>query len=215
LRELLRVTDGLVLLGAPMRSELVSAADRVVFDFIWGKFAEEFQPLRQHVEFGLDSLEQVRERLAAAGATRVVALPCNYVYRWIHQILVFFDLQHRNDERAVFADLNRLYNELLSPHDYREPCYRYLFVVPTDPAFDLDRLEREMRSPPAPPAAVREADGALVEAFRAVDGTAAQRLRELTAENQQLRARVSELEAATLRGRLGRLARGVRRRLAG
>lgn len=37
LKEMLRVTNGLVLVASPNGNELVSKLDRVVFDFIWGK----------------------------------------------------------------------------------------------------------------------------------------------------------------------------------
>src|SRR5262249_35384346 len=57
LGEMLRVTNGLVLVAAPQGNELVTRFDRVVFDFIWGKYAEKFEPLAQHVEFGLESVE--------------------------------------------------------------------------------------------------------------------------------------------------------------
>ena len=60
-----RVTRNLVLLGCPIRSELVTRFDRLVFDFIWGKYGDRFKPLSQHVEFGLEPLEQVLASFAA------------------------------------------------------------------------------------------------------------------------------------------------------
>jgi hypothetical protein len=114
LAEMLRVTNGLVLLGAPQGNEIVTRFDRVVFDFIWGKYAERFEPLEQHVEFVVDPIEKTLETLKAQGAT-VIALPCNYVYRWIHQILIYFDLQYQQPDGAIFEALNKIYNERLSP----------------------------------------------------------------------------------------------------
>jgi hypothetical protein len=177
LREMTRVTRRLVLLGCPIRSELVTRFDRVVFDFIWGKYGERFEPLRQHVEFGLEPLEQVLASFAGHGADRAVALPCNYVYRWIHQILVYFDLQHRHPRLDLYEPLNRIYNERLTPYDYREPCYRYLVTVALDPRLDVDTFVATLQGPCETPASVAEAEGALVAAFRTVESRLGDELR--------------------------------------
>jgi hypothetical protein len=186
-REMLRITDGLVLVAAPQGNEIVPAFDRVVFDFIWGKYAERFEPLEQHVRFGLEPIEQTMAVLKAQGADRAVALPCNYVYRWIHQILIYFDLQHRHSDLELFEPLNRIYNERLSPYDYREPCYRYLIVVATNPSVSLEELDKRLTMPKETPAAVAEADGVLVETFRAVESTLSDRLTSTSREVQLLR----------------------------
>jgi hypothetical protein len=212
---MLRVTHGLVLVGCPNGNEMVGVLDRLVFDFIWGKYASRFEPLEQHVGFGLEPVEDVIASLKRMGADRVAALPCNYVYRWIHQILIYFDLQHLHPSGDLFNAINRIYNERLSPYDYREPCYRYLILVGTDPDLDLEKLTASLRSPPETPAAVAQAEGALVRAFQAVESEASDRLRawakELHAirdENERLRRdntwAIREIEL--LRSELARLA---------
>jgi hypothetical protein len=123
----------------------------------------------------------------------VKALPCNYVYRWIHQILIYFDLQHEHPHWDLFEPFNRAYNERLSPYDYREPCYRYLVLVATDPALDLDALAAAVEAPVETPEAVAAADGVLVETFRAVDARVADRLRTCA---RQLRESHEENDAA-------------------
>jgi hypothetical protein len=193
LREMLRVTDGLVLVGSPQGNEVVTRFDRVVFDFIWGKYAEKFEPLEQHVSFGLEPLDKTLEVLKAQGADRTLALPCNYVYRWIHQILIFFDLQHRHSNFDLFEPFNRIYNERLSPYDYREPCYRYLILVATHPDIGLDELADHLKTPRETPAAVAEADGVLVNTFRAIDAGLADRLSASSGEIDLLNATIREL----------------------
>ena len=186
LSEMLRVTHGLVLVGCPNGNELVGRLDRLVFDFIWGKYGESFEPLAQHVGFGLEPVEHVVDSLKRQGADRVAALPGNYVYRWIHQILIFFDLQHHQPFTELYEPINRIYNERLSPYDYREPCYRYLIVAPTDPAIDLDALVAALAMPAESPAAVAEADGVLAKAFRAADSQAAEKLKRASQDLQAL-----------------------------
>jgi len=187
LSEMTRVTKSLVLLGTPVTSEIVTRVDRIIFDFIWGKYAHEFEPLRQHVQFGLEPLEDVIASLKAQCADRVVALPDNYVYRLIHQILIFFDLQYENPFSKFYESVNRIYNERIGPYDYREPCYRYLMVVATDPALDLDVLEETMKGPCETPESIKQAEGALVEAFRAAESRTADELRGCLGEINQLR----------------------------
>jgi hypothetical protein len=177
LREILRVTDGLVLVAAPQQNEIVSRFDRLVFDFIWGKYAERFIPLEQHIIYGLEPMEQMVESLKAQGADEVLALPCNYVYRWIQQILIFFDLQYKHNHFDLFEPLNRIYNERLSAYDYREPCYRYLMAVATSKEIDIGLLGERLQAPSESPALVADADGALTEMFRAVDARLADKLR--------------------------------------
>ena len=177
LHEMLRVTDGLVLIGSPHGNEIVTRFDRIVFDFIWGKYAERFEPLDQHVRFGLEPLEHMLESLKAQGADRAIALPCNYVYRWIHQILIFFDLQYAHPYWDLFEPLNRVYNERLSPYDYREPCYRYLIVVATNRELNIEKLVNRLQAPRETPDVVANTDGILVETFRAVESKVADQLR--------------------------------------
>ena len=186
LREMLRVTNGLVLVAAPQGNEVVTRFDRIVFDFIWGKYAERFEPLDQHMEFGLESLEVTLNSLKAQGADRLLALPCNYVYRWIHQILIFFDLQYRQTAHDLFEPFNRVYNERLSPFDYREPCYRYLIAVATNPELNIDEFETNLKAPRETPAQVAAADGVLVETFRTVESRLADELRAARSEIEHL-----------------------------
>ncbi len=186
LKEMLRVTNGLVLVATPNGNELVSKLDRVVFDFIWGKYGERFTPLAQHVEFGVEPLEQIVETLKGQGAKRVAVLPANYVYRWIHMILIYFDLQHRNPHRDIFSSFNQIYNERLSPFDYREPCYRYLMAIPTNPQLDMDELNRALENPAQPPAAASETDEMLLKTFAEIDSRSADELRRSAGEISRL-----------------------------
>ncbi len=186
LKEMLRVTNGLVLVASPNGNELVSKLDRVVFDFIWGKYGERFTPLAQHAEFGVEPVEQILETLKSQGADRVSVLPANYVYRWIHMILIFFDLQHRNPYGHFFNSFNQIYNERLSPFDYREPCYRYLIAVPTNPGLDLDELNKALENPTQVPAPASETDEMLLKTFFEIDSKAADELRRSSGEIQRL-----------------------------
>jgi hypothetical protein len=82
---------------------------------------------------------------------------------------------------------HRIYNERLSAYDYREPCYRYLIVVATDPKLDLDDLVHTLKGPCETPAAVAETEGVLVQAFRAAENRAGDELRLRAKEIETLR----------------------------
>lgn len=209
--EMLRVSRGVVLIGCPVNDGLVTRMDKVVFDFIWGKYAEEYGPLHQHFQYGLESKEEIIASLRGMGGDRVIALPCNYIYRWIHQILIFFDLQHQQPFPEFFESLNRIYNERISSYDYREPCYRYLMVIAVDPALDLDSLAGILQAPEEPPEAAANASGNLLEAYGQINAAAADRLRRL---GQLESAIMSETFPARLR-RFGIALRLAWRRLKG
>lgn len=222
LAEMLRVTDGLVIVAAPHGDPVVSHLDRVVFDFIWGKYAERFVPLAQHVGFGLEPIETTVATLKRLGADEVVVLPGNYVYRWIHMILIYFDLQHRSSYASLFEPFNRIYNEYLSPYDYREPCYRYMIAIPTRPDVDVRELERALRRPATEPPGTKDAAEAMIaRTFREIDSTAADQLRRaaqdlerLAAENARKDAEIARLHAIVAAydgGVLGRVRKLVRR----
>jgi hypothetical protein len=198
--EMLRVTDGIVLIGTPQGNELVTRFDRIVFDFIWGKYGERFEPLEQHATYGLERIEDIITSVKALGADKVVALPCNYVYRWIYQILVYFDLQHGSGHSELFEPLNRIYNERISPYDYSEPCYRYLIVMPTNPALNIEEMVSSLGSRETPPA-IRETDGMLVEAFRAIEGALSDRLQSANQEISRLNGVISQLQNDNQRAR--------------
>lgn len=218
LGEMLRVTAGLVLVACPNGNEIVSRLDKMVFDFIWGKYAERFRPLEQHVGFGTEPIDRIVQTLKAQGADRVTVLPANYVYRWIHLILIYFDLQHRNPYGYLFQPFNRVYNEHLAGFDYREPCYRYLIVIPIDNAIDIDALNASLTRPFAKPAYLDENDEMLVRTFREVDARAADQLRVDAEEIDRLRSEIARLNreikrlkstglAAAAQGRLSKLLR--------
>lgn len=206
LSEMLRVTEGLVLVGCPNGNQIVSRLDRLVFDFIWGKYAERFSPLEQHVDFGTEPVEQIVERLRAQGADRVTVLPANYVYRWIHLILVYFDLQHRNPHAQLFQPFNKIYNELMSPYDYREPCYRYLVAISNTEGLQIDALTKGLTRAFEKPASLKETDEMLVQTFRELDAAAADELRRSSQEIDRLKREIGRLHGRTGRSRAERLA---------
>ena len=192
LGEMIRVTSGLVMVGSPVANETVTRCDKIVFDFIWGKYAESFEPLTQHVTFGLEPLEDMVASLKSQGADRVVLLPCNYVYRWIHQLLIYFDLQHQQPYAGIYEPLSRIYNERLSPYDYREPCYRYLIVVAVDPRLDADVFSQRLTGPREVPATVAETDGLLLQEFLAINNRAGDALREKDEELARLKVSLAQ-----------------------
>ena len=200
-REMLRVTSSLVLVATPVDEHIVTRLDKVIFDFIWGKYATPFEPLRQHHVYGLEPLERVIETIRSQGADRVVPLPGNFVYRLVHQILIFFDLQFDHPRPEFFQSFNQIYNERLAQFDYKEPCYRYLIVMPVDPKIDLNAFEEEMKSEPEVPESVRSTEGALIQEFRAIDSRMSDEVRSLAHENARLRQDIDSAEevAASLR----------------
>ena len=133
-------------------------------------------------------MNETLESLEALGADKTLALPCNYVYRWIHQILFYFDLQHRHFHLDLFEPLNRIYNERLSPYDYREPCYRYLIAIATDNRIDMAEFASHLTAPKEDPAFVAHADGVLAETFRTIEARLADRLTATTTELERIRA---------------------------
>ncbi|HSB07863.1 MAG TPA: hypothetical protein VLM38_00010 [Blastocatellia bacterium] len=127
------------------------------------------------------------------GADLVTVLPANYVYRWIHLILIYFDLQHKNPYPELFQRFNQIYNERLSPYDYREPCYRYLILIPTVEELDMNAFNGALTRPFEKPASVKDTDELLVQTFRELDASAADQLRAGSLETQRLHREIERL----------------------
>lgn len=198
LREMMRVSNGIALAGSPVNSEIVNRIDRLVFDLVWCKYGYAFEPIRQHAQYGLDTLEEIIASLKAQGAEKVVALPCHFIYRMIHQILLFFDLQYENPLGTEhYEKINRIYNQYVSPYDYREPCYKYFMVTATSPLIDVDEFEQRLKAEPETPLNLAEAEGALVTAFREANNRAtdelSQRLKEINELRHELWLRDEEI----------------------
>ena len=198
LKEMLRITDGLVLVACPNGNQLVPRLDRLVFDFIWGKYGERFTPLAQHMKYGFEPIEEVLVTLKAQGADQVVVLPVNYVYRWIHMILIYFDLQHNNPGAEIFEPLNRIYNERLAPFDYREPCYRYLIAIPTNPEIQIDKLNEVVSKPSDTLPSASETDQMLTQAFREINSVAADEIRHLHSTIERTHEQIEALTAKVM-----------------
>ncbi len=124
LDELLRVTKDFLILIAPFDSELNRQAERTLHDYLTAKGMTS-QPLEEHLERGLPSLDSLRTQLAGRGLV-ALDLPDGYLPHWLAMMLTTLTLKRPPSFQQA---LNRYYNRYFAPYDRREPAYRHVLLV--------------------------------------------------------------------------------------
>jgi hypothetical protein len=122
--ELLRVAHHCLVLIAPFDSEPNRQAERILQEYLAVRGLQ-LQPLREHLELGLPSLDGLRTKLERDGTT-AMDFGDGYLPHWLTMMLITLT---PGRSLAFHGDLNRYYNRYFSPGDRREPAYRRVFVV--------------------------------------------------------------------------------------
>jgi hypothetical protein len=122
--ELLRVANHCLVLIAPFDSEPNRQAEHILQDYLTTRGLQ-LQPLREHQELGLPSLEGLRTRLEKDGIG-AIDFGDGYLPHWLAMMLITLT---PGQNQTFYRDLNCYYNRYFSPGDRREPAYRRVFVV--------------------------------------------------------------------------------------
>lgn len=125
LRELVRVSDEVVVLSAPFADPLVRLAEDALNDFIRARFGA-FPTLDEHAEHGLPDLAGTVSQLEDAGCA-VATLESGYLPRWLAGMLIHHELLATGLESL--PGLHAFYNAVVSPLDARAPSYRHVVVA--------------------------------------------------------------------------------------
>lgn len=149
--ELVRVSDDMVIIGAPFDSREVAEAEKLALEFCVKMTGEEHEFLAQHLEEGLPDLKQVTGWAESRGLQTVV-IPNGYLYHWLLMICLNFYLAQLKDPWEFIFAVNRFYFNRFYKEDNREPCYRYFVVISKQRTLDPAGLVRRFTSgePPAP-----------------------------------------------------------------
>jgi SAM-dependent methyltransferase len=217
--ELLRVTRHTLVLIAPFDSESTRLAEVSLQEYLAAQGICHDQ-LQEHIVQGLPDASAVRTWLSERGLA-FVEFADGYLPHW----LIMMVIKHTPGPPLAFQlDLDRSYNQRLSPTDRREPAYRRAFVVAVQDDHGLLPAIAEQFRPTEPASAAAEFDlvARLVtalnqagpdrsgEALRALEAQLAG-LREgqaaLEVENRSLRQTIQAYE----RGRFIRFMRQVDR----
>lgn len=123
--ELLRVAAGCLVLIAPFFSESTVRAEHLLHAYMAAHGVVHRQ-LEEHLLNGLPHAEDVRALLSQRGVP-FFEFADGYLPRW----LIMMVIKHSPGPSLDWQiDLDRWYNQALSPHDRREPAYRRALIVP-------------------------------------------------------------------------------------
>lgn len=130
LREVLRVSNGLVILNQPMHDPLTERAEARLLEFLRTLRDEESRFLREHVELGLPKTEMVEAFLDRSGTTYVGVANGNLAL-WAATNALKNYAQTLPDGGETAGRIDRTFNLVLADRDHAEPSYRRAYIVAT------------------------------------------------------------------------------------
>jgi hypothetical protein len=141
LRELDRLARNWILIGAPFHSVAVEAEEIRLSELVQLEF------LKEHRELGLPARSDIEEYFQIDRGYEVCAIPNGYLPRWSELQLMtqmFFSFR----DYQITQTSNWLNNRSYFEDDFREPCYRTLFIVAKEgfSSQEGEKLE-QLRSP--------------------------------------------------------------------
>ena len=128
LAEMLRVSRRIVIVNGPVASEEASRAEKRLDEFGKNVIKIASGPLTEHLAHGLPRSRDIAEALRRGGHA-CVGMPNGNVYAWFLAMIVKHYLMVLPGADAIHDQLDRVYNEVLSPVDLAQPCYREAFIV--------------------------------------------------------------------------------------
>ena len=139
--ELVRVSRDCVVLAAPFADAHVSAAERILYDFIESELGYSHKFLKEHLEHGLPRWEDI-ERFLKANGLHYSVIPNGYLYNWLFMMLVSFYIRSLPDHRASEAQVNTFYNAHFYESDNASPGYRKVIII-SKGAQDVEVISRK------------------------------------------------------------------------
>ncbi|HUV12069.1 MAG TPA: methyltransferase domain-containing protein [Acidobacteriota bacterium] len=150
LGELDRLARSWILLGAPFHAQAVETEEVRLSELVQLAF------LNEHRELGLPAKSDIETYFQSERGYGVYEIPNGYLPRWSELQLMtqmFFSLR----DYQITQIFNRLHNRSCFEDDFREPCYRTLFVIAKEGLPDKVSEELgQLRSPATPTADCRE-----------------------------------------------------------
>lgn len=124
--EICRISKDLIILSAPFQNQDVELAERILYDYVVRVFGE-FPTLREHINYGLPSLEELIIQLEKKGMP-VISFPSGQLYNWLIMMLAKHYVTAVLNSENIQRELDKLYNLNFSYQDYGVPSYRQVIV---------------------------------------------------------------------------------------
>ena len=141
LKELIRVSRDYIILAGPFADANISAAERILYDFVKNRLDYAHAFLEEHRRYGLPRWEEVRGFLEAEGL-RYSTAPNGYLYNWLFMMLASSYVQSLPDPGPLMTRLNVFYNSTFYESDNVSPSYRKVVVI-SKGGGDVEALCRE------------------------------------------------------------------------
>lgn len=128
LEGLIKVSRDYVILAGPFADANVSAAERILYDFVKNRLDYAHAFLEEHRKYGLPQWEEVKDFLEARGL-RYGTAPNGYLYNWLFMMLASSYVQSLPDPGPLMTKLNAFYNSTFYEGDNISPSYREVVVI--------------------------------------------------------------------------------------
>ncbi len=128
---LLRVSKGFVLLGAPFYTEKVALAEEILFEYIRKILHVQQAQLKEHIENRLPDTATLEKWLEERKLDYTI-LESGYLNNWLTMMLVKHYILTIPGSDNLHTMIDRFYNMNIYESDHREPGYRKIFVIAVD-----------------------------------------------------------------------------------
>ncbi|HSE41530.1 MAG TPA: tetratricopeptide repeat protein, partial [Acidobacteriota bacterium] len=127
IRELQRVTSGILILGFPNNTPEAKAADQILSDWIREMRGDDYAFLSEHSKYGLPDASQIRGVLRETEGTILEAMNAN-VYSWLPLMMSYFAIEKHAEFEGAKKVLNELFNSNYDAASHTPPAYRTFFI---------------------------------------------------------------------------------------
>lgn len=152
-KELGRTVSGFMVIAAPFDdgNGLISSAEKALFDFIRENHGYEHKYLKQHINYGLPSINETISILHSGGWS-VHTLSNGYFPHWFAMILLEYTSEIDTKLEIIMDKLRQYMNYHFYTLDNREPAYRHAVVASRAPFSEAQKAALHKITSPAPSA---------------------------------------------------------------
>lgn len=131
---LLRTSNGFVILGAPFYSEKVALAEEILFEYIRKTLHVQQAQLKEHIDNRLPDLPELEKWLEEKKLDYTI-LDSGYLNNWLLMMMVKHYIMTIPGSDNLHTMIDRFYNMNVYESDHQGPGYRKVFVIAVDPAY--------------------------------------------------------------------------------
>ncbi len=143
MRNLVRVSNGFVVLGAPFYTEKAALAEEILFEYVHKILHVEQAQLKEHIENGLPDAQALGKLLEQWGMDSI-CFDSGNINNWVLMMMVKHYLITIPGSQKLHTMLDRFHNKSFYESDHRGTGYRKVFVVAKEKGPDSEAILKKI-----------------------------------------------------------------------